>query len=392
MRNYRLLFVFALSAATLLGCAGTPSPPEEGAYPNIRVAARYAAAILSQQISNASWSGASAIWVAPAINYHSGELTASGRELQIMMALDMQNSLGDTVVHSLGGEARKKWDWVLSPSVVFEPPKDLSSGQSWFRINISGTDSRGRSLPGVVLRVNANNFDATPSKFYRESPLFLTGNYQQTRHEFAKGSRSLLAQEARNQFLSVEGALQDAVLKYETGDFRGALAGFEKVIDIDPKNLAALSGRYQSLYELGVQNDVEAALGALIRAAVEQDNISMKFLFQVRSVEFRDDGNITPRYHLWLRQMARQLFVSGRCILVVGHASRSGAAEFNRQLSLSRARYVASQLLKNAPGLKERLRAEGKGYEENLVGSGSDDATDAIDRRVDFRIEDCKSR
>ena len=30
------------------------------------------------------------------------------------------------------------------------------------------------------------------------------------------------------------------------------------------------------------------------------------------------------------------------------------------------------------------------GWRENLVGSGSDNAVDALDRRVEFRVEACR--
>lgn len=378
-----------LMASTLIGCAG--EKPPESAYPGIRIAARNAAYALADQISRSSWIDTGAVWVAPAINFHSGEITASGRELQIMMALDLKSALGDVVVQSLGGEERQKWNWVLSPSVTFERPQALDSAQAWFRVDIAVVNPSGKSLPGLSFRVNASNFDATPSRFYREAPLFLTGQYQQTRHEFAKGSRSLISQEKRNRFLSVEGRLQEAVLKYEAGDFRQALTGFSSILHDDPDNLAALSGRYQSLHEVGNAAEIEVALGQLVRAAISQGNISLKFLFQVRSVDFRDDAVITRRYQLWLKQMAKQLLASEKCVTVVGHASRSGSAEFNQQLSLSRAKLVLAQLLRFSPELKGRVRVEGRGYLDNLVGSGSDDSTDAIDRRVDFRLENCRA-
>jgi hypothetical protein len=37
----------------------------------------------------------------------------------------------------------------------------------------------------------------------------------------------------------------------------------------------------------------------------------------------------------------------------------------------------------------QKSRAIGKGFEENLVGSGTDDLRDAIDRRVEFVVIDC---
>ena len=47
-------------------------------------------------------------------------------------------------------------------------------------------------------------------------------------------------------------------------------------------------------------------------------------------------------------------------------------------------------LADQAAGLSRRLRASGMGFRGNIVGTGADDATDAIDRRVEFKVEACR--
>ena len=58
----------------------------------------------------------------------------------------------------------------------------------------------------------------------------------------------------------------------------------------------------------------------------------------------------------------------------------------NDQLSLLRAEYVKQRLEAEAPGLKGHLIATGVGSRNMLVGTGSDDLSDALDRRVDFLV------
>lgn len=383
--------VLAVAMIVLTGCAEVPKPivaPPEVAYPNIRVASRNAALVLADQI-RAVGKGEGAVWVSPAINVHSGEITASGRELQILTALDLKTLLGDVVVKSLGAKEDAQWSWVLAPSVQFEKPKSGAQDDSWFRVSVAAISPTGKSLPGITLRVNARQFDATPSRFYREAPLVLTGSYHETRQEVAKGGGSSIPVEARNRFITIEGLLQEAVLRYESGDYPEALAGFDRVIARDSSNLTALSGRYQALIERGDATMAEAALSALMDAAIKQGNISFKFLFQVRSVEFRDDLDISRRYQSWLKQIARHLSTAGVCVNVLGHASRSGSFDYNMKLSTARATQIMQQLLAYELRLKGRVSAEGRGYQDNVIGSGSDDATDAIDRRVDFKIVTC---
>jgi outer membrane protein OmpA-like peptidoglycan-associated protein len=50
---------------------------------------------------------------------------------------------------------------------------------------------------------------------------------------------------------------------------------------------------------------------------------------------------------------------------------------------------VQRLLERDSRALGTRLRAVGVGSREALVGLGTDDARDALDRRVEFRVVDC---
>jgi outer membrane protein OmpA-like peptidoglycan-associated protein len=384
--SHRLFLSLAFSFLAVAGCA--TGPAHEGAYPNVRLAARNGAKVVSEQLKGA-WGAAGTVWISPVINYHSGEVTASGREFQLLLALDLKTLLGSAPVKTLEGKGVSTLDWVLAPSVTMEKPKEGKLDQSWFRIDIAAVGPLGTTLPGATLRINAIQFDATPSRFFWDAPLFLTGRHHQERQEFLKGKRSSMSADARNRFIATEGLLQEAITNYEESDYRRAADGFARVLQKDPDNLAALSGRYQSLAEAGNDGDAESALSSLMASAIRQDNVSFKFLFQVASTEFREDEGIARRYGTWLKQLARQLQASGRCITVLGHASRSGADAVNRELSQARATKVMNVLLAQAPSLRSRMKAEGRSYHDNIVGSGTDDLADAIDRRVDFKLRTC---
>lgn len=44
---------------------------------------------------------------------------------------------------------------------------------------------------------------------------------------------------------------------------------------------------------------------------------------------------------------------------------------------------------KEVPGIGKQLRVSGVGFRDNLIGSGTDDASDALDRRVEFEVVAC---
>jgi outer membrane protein OmpA-like peptidoglycan-associated protein len=54
-------------------------------------------------------------------------------------------------------------------------------------------------------------------------------------------------------------------------------------------------------------------------------------------------------------------------------------------LSLQRANYVKSRLDADVPQLANRLVTVGAGSNQMMVGTGKDDLSDALDRRVEFK-------
>ena len=50
---------------------------------------------------------------------------------------------------------------------------------------------------------------------------------------------------------------------------------------------------------------------------------------------------------------------------------------------------MRQRLVQEAPELGPRTRALGMGFRENIVGSGTDNAFDVLDRRVEFKIVPC---
>ena len=54
-----------------------------------------------------------------------------------------------------------------------------------------------------------------------------------------------------------------------------------------------------------------------------------------------------------------------------------------------RAENVKNRLERESPKLKGRVIASGVGSREKLVGTGTDDVRDALDRRVEFKVVPC---
>ena len=110
----------------------------------------------------------------------------------------------------------------------------------------------------------------------------------------------------------------------------------------------------------------------------------MKFLFQPGSTAFLPDRAVSAPYGMWLRQIAAKSAERSACLLLTGHASPTGTAAVNERLSSGRAERLRGRLISERPTLRERTRARGIGAREPLVGTGVDNVSDALDRRVEL--------
>ena len=122
------------------------------------------------------------------------------------------------------------------------------------------------------------------------------------------------------------------------------------------------------------------------------NNLAVRLLFNPGSTEFWRDRAVSGIYPMWLRQIAGEATAGDYCMTVVGHTSKTGSEATNERLSQSRAKAVRDLLVAQDRKLAERLDVDGMGWRENLIGSGTDDARDSLDRRVEFKVRNCKGR
>ena len=150
-----------------------------------------------------------------------------------------------------------------------------------------------------------------------------------------------------------------------------------------------MNGIYLSSWRLGRTTEAEQAFGRVVAFGLANRNLGVKFLFNPGSTEFWSDPKVNGPYALWLRQIARQAGAAKVCMNVVGHTSRTGSEQTNDRLSQARAAVIKQKLDAEVGDLATRTRASGMGWRENIIGTGSDDVSDALDRRVEFKITGC---
>ncbi|BDT67872.1 hypothetical protein os1_20500 [Comamonadaceae bacterium OS-1] len=149
------------------------------------------------------------------------------------------------------------------------------------------------------------------------------------------------------------------------------------------------NGIYLAQWKLGRRDRAEAAFGKIVDFGLAQKRLAVKFLFRPGSTAFGTDNRQTEAYPLWLKSIATQTASSPACLEITGHTSATGPEPLNERLSQLRAEYVKTRLEATNPTLAKRSIANGMGSRQTMVGNGRDDASDALDRRVEFKVIGC---
>jgi outer membrane protein OmpA-like peptidoglycan-associated protein len=234
------------------------------------------------------------------------------------------------------------------------------------------------------------NLNSTPSRYYRDSPVLIRDKVAEG---YAKTAATPVGQHADSYYMERIGAasvISEATSLYNAEKYSDALGQYRNALATPQgEQLRVQSGIYLSSMKLGHVAEAEQAFGRIVALGIAYNELGVKLLFNPGSVDFWSDPKISGAYAMWLRQIAHEAAGAKSCVKIVGHTSRSGPGPVNDALSLRRAQYVRQRLIAEQPELAERSRAEGMGFRENIVGSGTDDAFDVLDRRVEFKIVPC---
>jgi outer membrane protein OmpA-like peptidoglycan-associated protein len=262
-----------------------------------------------------------------------------------------------------------------------------------FRICLALADmSSGKILSKGVARSQLDGIDSTPTTFYRDSPVWsgedpAINGYVRTCQATKPGDP---IDPIYLQRIATAALVNEAIDLFEARNYKAANELFRGAAKTSAGGqLRVLNGWFLSSWNLNRTSEAEQAAGQLADYGLERRSFSMLFLFPPGRAQFTPDRKISGAYPVLLRGVAGKTAATPVCLQVIGHASRSGAEPANEKLSLERANYVKAQLEKAAKPLAKRVVAAGAGSREWVVGTGSDDLVDAIDRRVQIKVTDC---
>ena len=271
--------------------------------------------------------------------------------------------------------------------------KAQTSGQrDAYRICLALADLRtGKIVAKGIARAQLTNVDLTPLPYYADSPIVAPDKVTEGYVKSCQGTRVGDAVDpAYLDNIVASAVINDAVRAYNEKRYKEALDIYRGVQGTGKGDqLRVYNGIYLASAKLGRRADATEAFGKIVDFGLASKRLSVKFLFAPGSTQFVSDPQVSGQYAMWLREIATHTAKTSACLDIVGHTSASGSDPVNERISLQRALYVKQRLDADAAALKTRTQAVGMGSQENLIGIGSDDAKDALDRRVEFKVVDC---
>lgn len=261
-----------------------------------------------------------------------------------------------------------------------------------YRICLALADLRsGMIVSKGVARAQPQGIDATPTRYFQDSPVWMrdpaTEGYIKTCQGTKPGDpiNPIYAGRIRTAAL-----IGEAIEAYNAGQYQRALALYEEARQTPGGDqLRVYNGIYLAQWRLGQREAATESFGQIVDHGLTNQNLAIRFLFKPGTTAFIPNPQISGPYPLWLRQVAIRTTGSNACLEITGHTSPTGPQALNDRLSLRRAEYIKRRLESQSPELRKRTIATGKGSSENLIGTGADDLSDALDRRVGFQVIDC---
>ena len=369
------------------GCApaAPPPPPAPVGDIDLKGAAQQIATDLAKQITPGPARG---VVIDPVLDRNSGQQTGVSARVEAALApaLTAAGASKNLSVLQFTGDGAASARFVMAGTV------SMVTAPDHFALSVSLTDKQS----GLVVAQSAARFveaglDASPTKFYNDSPSLTrdrsVDGYVRTSETHAGSPADALYVSQ----LSTSALLAEALDAYNAERWEQALTRYTAAAQRpDGAQLRTFNGIYLTNVRLGRMPAAAEAFGKIAALGLATNNLAVKLLFKPgSSTEFWPGAQLAGVYPIWIRQIARAAQTTRSCLNIVGHTSRSGSEAVNDRLSVSRAETVKKMMETEVRGLSLQLSASGVGYRENIVGTGKDDAGDAIDRRVEFRIIEC---
>ena len=326
----------------------------------------------------------------PFIDVSSGDVVQTSLDIESIIMRHSAADFPKFTIQRLSPTQLDNIQYIMVGALDYELYPDTPN-QKRYRIHSTIFDpDKQKVIASAKVWLLEDSLDYTPVTIYEDSPMYLKDKLLDSLINIAKSPVNTDVEARYYNALEASAVILEASSAYAERDYGKALHLFQQAAEFpEGKIMRTYAGLYQTYRKLKHPDKAETAFGQMFELGVAENNLSTKFLFQVNNIEFVKNPNIRKQYVMWIRQIGKFFNSTSHCIQILGHTSRTGAEKYNRDLSLLRAQKVQKLLTPYFTNIRQRTEAIGRGYLDNIVGSGTDDARDAVDRRVDFEVVKC---
>ena len=391
----RALLSLALCAVALLmaGCASKPpasSPDVELPFDEAAAAATDSLVAQTQKLPGflAKLSSKRELVLDPMLDAASGQQTTATRLLEQRVTERMTSKYESFEILPFRASNLSKTPYLLTGTMTRVAP---DKPKSPLRLDLALTDLKtGNVVAQASSLAKDEGLDTTPTPYFRDSPILVKDKVIDGYIATSAGKPGSPADATYVERIGAAAVINDATNLYNAEKYQDALGQYRSALATPAgEQVRVFNGIYLTNVKLGNMVEAEKAFGRVVAMGIAANQLGVKFLFNPGGTEFWSDSKVSGAYGMWLRQIAREGTAAKVCMTVVGHTSHTGSAAVNDALSLKRATFIKQKLATEAADLGSKTKADGKGFRENIVGSATDDAVDALDRRVEFKIVPC---
>ena len=385
--------LIVLLAAALAGCAAPPQAAGTDPLPfdQAVVAATDSLAAQTQNLpAFIAKLDKRALVIDPMIDSGSGQQTAVTRQLQDKVAARLTSNYPQLPVLPFQLSNLNRSQYVLTGTMTRLQDRGATA-RAPFRIDLALTEIKtGMVVAQAAATTRDDALDTTPSPYYRDSPVLVKDKVVDG---YIRTSQTAPGQPAAKDYferLDTATTINEATLAYNNDKYQESLDLYKAALaSPSGEQLRTLNGVYLASWKLGRMQEAEQAFGKVVALGIANSSLGVKFLFNPGTTDFWSDPKVSGPYPIWMRQIAKQTAQAKVCMNIVGHTSHTGSDTYNDRLSTQRSAAIRQKLGAEAGELMTRTKTSGVGFRENIIGTGTDDASDSLDRRVEFKIVGC---